>query len=437
MSLAQTRGRSSARVAAALPFFYGWVIVATAALGMFATGPGQTFAVAVFVDPMGAALGLSKTAVSTAYTIGGTAAAVVVLQVGRLIDRHGIRRSMIGVAILLGLACIGMSTIQGMAGLVIGFAALRILGPGTLSLASTVLPTRWFVRRRGLALGLVALGMGLSHAILPTAIQALIDAVGWRGAWIGLALVAWLLVLLPAIFLVRERPEDLGLRPDGEPQRGRSASRPASDLRPEWTFRQAARTPSFWILMVVGVTQSAVGTGIIFHQVSYFAEQGLLGQLAVVFATFAVAQTISMTLTGVVLDRVAPHLVLTALQVLLAAGIALMLVLRAVPAAVPIYAVLLGVAMGGMGTLSSVVWPTFYGTRHLATMRSVESGVKMTAAAIGPLPLALAFDYLGGYAPGLVLFGLLMVLSAALGFACRPPRALFVRAASGPEGTPP
>jgi sugar phosphate permease len=265
--------------------------------------------------------------------------------------------------------------------------------------------------------------MGLSHAALPTSTQVLIGAFGWRGAWIGLAVMIWLLVLLPALFLVRERPEELGLRPDGDVSRDDPSHRQASEPRAEWTLGRAARTSAFWILMATGVTQSMVGTGIIFHQVSYFSEQGLLDHLALVFAIFAVAQTTSMTLTGVVLDRIRPHFVLTGLQLCFTASIVLMLVLAATPAVVPLYAALMGIGMGGVGTFGNVTWPTFFGTRHLATIRSVDSGVKMTAAAIGPLPLAVAFDYLGGYSTGLVLFALLTGASALAGLACRPPSA--------------
>lgn len=427
VSPASSQGSLIAGPARRLPFYYGWLIVLVSALGMFATAPGQTFTVAVFVDPIGATLGLSKTEVSTAYTIAGSLAALAVLQVGRAIDRFGIRRSAICIGIAFGLVCLGMSQVQGMATLAIGFAALRIAGPGALSLASTVLPTRWFVRRRGLALGLVALGMGLSHAVMPTATQHLIDAFGWRHAWMGLALLVWLLVLVPAIFLTRERPEALGLRADGDaPSDRHTAHRPA-ETRLDWTLGQAARTSSFWILMGAGITQSLVGTGIIFHQVSFFAEQGLIDRIALVFAVFAVAQTSSMTLTGVLLDRIPPRVALVGLQVLLIGSIALMPVLAAMPLLLPAYAALMGVSMGGMNTFGNVVWPTFFGTRHLATIRSVDSGIKMTAAAFGPLPLALAFDYLGGYVPGLVLFGLMTAVSAALGLACRPPRREQVR----------
>ncbi|MGE3271834.1 MAG: MFS transporter [Chloroflexota bacterium] len=416
-----TDARTHAEYRADSRIFYGWLIVLASALGMFATGPGQTFTVAIFVDPIGASLGLSKTAVSTAYTIGGTLASILVLQAGRLIDRFGTRRSMVGIGVVFGLTCAAMSTVSGMIGLVIGFMALRIGGPGALSLASTILPTRWFVRRRGLAMGLVMLGVGLSQAVLPTGTQLLVEAVGWRTAWLGLAVMVGVLVIVPALLLVRDRPEDMGLEPDGLRSPPASGGRTVSTVRTDWTLRQAVRTRAFWILMATGVISSSVGTGIIFHQVSYFTSQGLLDELFVVFAVFAVAQTTSMAVMGIVVDRVPPRYALAGQYVLLALAIVLLLLVGTAPLLVPIYALIAGVAMGGNGTLSSVIWPTYFGTRHVATLRSMDSGIKMISAAVGPLPLALAFDFLGGFGPGLLVFCGLAVMAALLSVACRPP----------------
>ena len=140
------------------PFFYGWVILAASALTRFISSPGQSYLVSVFIDPIISELGWSRTLVSGLYTAGSLTAGVAMIFVGRLLDRYGARTMLLAVGILFGFTALWMSTVDHPVKLYFGFAALRTLGQGSLSLIPSTLIALWFVRLRGRAIAIGGIG---------------------------------------------------------------------------------------------------------------------------------------------------------------------------------------------------------------------------------------------------------------------------------------
>jgi MFS family permease len=148
--------------------FYGWVILAVGAIGGVMTSPGQTYAFSAFLDHFINDLGLSRSMVSTLYTVGTLAASFVLPFVGRRFDRHGARIMITLASLLLGLACIYMSFVRNAVMLGIGFFMLRQFGQGSLSLVSKNVINLWWVRRRGRMMGIVGVFGALSGECSPT-----------------------------------------------------------------------------------------------------------------------------------------------------------------------------------------------------------------------------------------------------------------------------
>ena len=148
-------------------FFYGWVIVAISALGIFVSGPGQSHTFSVFLVHIQADLGISATAISSAYGFATLVAAFGLPWMGRLLDKTGPRRLLLGVTLLLGLACIAFGAAAGFLWLAVGSAASRVLGQGSLMLGSPNLMSHRFDRRRGFALGPMATGVSAATAVPP------------------------------------------------------------------------------------------------------------------------------------------------------------------------------------------------------------------------------------------------------------------------------
>ena len=142
-----------------MPFHYGWVILASGALGSFMTTPGQTYGVSPFFDPVAHDLGLSRAAVATTYTIGTLAGVLPAPFVGRWIDRRGPRVAGVLIGLALAVACVVMASSSSALSLTIGFAALRGAAIRALSLVSQHGINLWFVTRRGLAAGAVSFAL--------------------------------------------------------------------------------------------------------------------------------------------------------------------------------------------------------------------------------------------------------------------------------------
>ncbi len=406
---------------ARLPFFYGWVILPTAALALFVSGPGQTFAVSMFVDPLIDEFGWSRTSVSGLYTAGSLTAAGAMLGVGWLLDRFGARVMLTGVGLLMGVATLWMSTVSSQLELYAGFAALRLLGQGSLTLIPTALVAIWFVRKRWRATGLAGLGMLAGQVTFPPLILVLISNFGWRGAWVGLAVVVWAALLPASVLLVRRSPESVGLRPDGDPAPARPDAVGGNGGPADWTLRRAMRTRAFWLLLFASSSVSLVSTALVFHQGDVLGARGLgAGVSAAVLSAMGPALFAGVMVSGFLADRYPNRYLLVVSQLLLMGAMVLVMFLTTSWQAL-LYGATIGFAGGMSITVSAVIWPNYYGRRSIGSIRGAAATMMVAAAALGPLPLSLGFDLAGSYPP---VLGIALVLPAASGvmaYAARPP----------------
>ncbi len=410
--------------------FYGWVVVAVAALGMFASGPGQSHLFSVFILPISQDLGLSRTSISSAYALATLAAAFGLPYVGRLVDRYGVRRVLLGIAALFGASACAFGMVTNLTLLALGFGALRFLGQGSLMLTCANLVAQWFSRKRGFALSLMALGFSASVALHPPFAQWLIDQVGWRTTWLWLGVITWLLLIPMVLLLVQNKPEDLGLQPDG----GARPEPPAADAgtargghapdRAELglTSRQALATSAFWIIAASLATFSMLVTGLFFHQVSIFESLGLSPQVAArVFPVSALSMVLAMPLIGRLLDRLPTRPLFAAAMLTLAAAMLALLLVRDLPSAL-LYSVVFGISNAAVQTHMTFLWPRFFGRRHLGSIQGTAQTIGVLGASVGPLPLGFAFDQFGSYRGALLLLALLPLLCAVAILFMREPR---------------
>ncbi len=418
-------------------FFFGWAVLGVAALGIFASGPGQSHTFSVFVGPLGRDLGLSGMTIASAYGFATLAAALCLPLIGRMLDRHGARRMLALVAALLGLACIAFGTVDGIAWLAVGFAALRFLGQGSLMLCCAYLVSQWFSRRRGFALSLMALGFALSMAVHPPLAQWLIDLLGWRQAWLWIGLATWALLLPPVLLVVVNRPEDVALHPDGDAAPVPRAAAREGTAREEggpWsadapppaaaeaglTLRQALRTPAFHIIATGLFSLSMLVTALHFFQVSIFTAHGLEPAIAAkVFPVSALTMVAATPLIGRMLDRYRTEWMFSGGLVVMVASLVAATLVDSLWTAIG-YAVVFGLNNALTMTFFSFMWPRYFGRRHLGSIQGVGQMIGVIGASLGPLPLGLAQDLFGGYNP--------MLLGLALFPAGCAVMALFVRA---------
>ena len=402
------------------PRFSGGIMLALAGLAVFMSGPAQTYGVSAFVDPMLTELGESRSLFSTTYSIGTLVSALPLLVVGRQIDRYGSRLVMTLAAIVFAGALFFMSGVGGVLTLAIGFSLLRASGQGVLTLAARTLVPHWFVRRRGRAFSIIGLAATASLAAVPIFNERLIQMLGWRDAW-RVNSVIILLVLAPLLwFFVRDRPEHVGQHPDGVPPDPALAHHVPEEHG--HTLKQAMRTPAFWALIGAGLVPSLVLTGLSFNQVAILTDRGLPATLAA--ATFTVESLVGLPITllaGSLADRFPLRFTLAAGQVFLALAMVVLLMSDSAGLAL-VYAALRGVSGGFWSVAADVAWPSYFGKRHLGSIRGFGYSMGIAGAALGPIPFGLAYDLLGGYNPAILGLLILPVIAGLALMVVRTPR---------------
>jgi sugar phosphate permease len=396
------------------PVFYGWVVWLVATIGVIGTAPGQSFTISLFVDKFIVEFGLDRTTVSGLYGLGTFIAGLSLTWVGRQIDQVGNRRAAVVICVLFMLALFGMSLITGPLGLLVGFMLIRGLGQGSLGLANSTAIAQWFRSRRGQMMSLTVVAFALFQVIYVPWLQALLEVHDWRQVWLMLGGGVGVLVLPVIWLLMRDRPEDFGLRPDGK--RLSAAQAEAEDaallLEDNWTLSEAFRTAIFRVFSLARVLVPAWGTGLVFHQVSIFQGMGHDASIAAqTFSLFAVCAAGMSLLFGQLVDRMRPGVVL-ALE-LAALIVALVMAMMMTESwMLWIYALALGMAVGSGAVFDGAVWVNLFGRQNQGAIRGFVATVLVGGTALGPVLFGLSYDHLGSYDAA---FWLGIILCAILG----------------------
>lgn len=420
--------------------FSGWRMAALAAVMLALTGPGQTTGVSVFVNPMMGALDLTRSEVSVAYLVGTLIASFALTRIGRALDEHGTRRTLLVVALLFGIALVGMGTVVGIVTLAIGFIGIRMLGQGALSLVAMNAVAPWFARRRGFATGVVIAGGSTFLAFIPLLATTGIERVGWRLMWVALgALVVVVLVPIATRGFV-DRPSHIGQHPDGRPpdadaradaaagddgprslpSTGGPAGIPVVPLSTasnanDHTLQDALRTPMLWALVGGAVATGVLTTAMAFHQIDLLGEQGLTPvQAAANFLPQTVATFLTVLVVGALVDHVAPRWLLLASMLLLVGAMLSVPFVRPGITAIG-YGVAIGSASATARALEAGAIPRMFGLRHLGAIRGFIHALAGASTAVGPLALSFGYEVMGGYAPVLRWFVVLPATVAVLG----------------------
>jgi MFS family permease len=390
-----------------LPIFYGWVIVAVVFVTM-GIGVNARTAFSLFVPPFVDEFGWERGLIAGAFSFGFLVSAVLSPSLGRLMDRRGPR-----LVIELGVILIGAGLL--LATLVTQpwhlYVTLGVMvGGGSVCLGYTgqslFLPN-WFVRRRGLAMSLAFSGVGVGSVILLPWVQALIGRVGWRTACWSLGLLV-LLLLVPLNLLLRRRPEDLGLEPDGDRAAAAGAPpRPSNVVDPawaavDWTLARATRTARFWWIAVGYFCGLFAWYAVQVHQTRYLIEIGFTATDAAWALGFVSLAGIPGQIgLGWLSDRIGREWVWTAGAVGFAICYAALLKLAATPT-VPLLYVMV-IAQGALGYgLTSVVGAIpaeIFQGRHYGSIFGTLMLSSIAGGAVGPWLTGVLYDRTGSYAP--------------------------------------
>jgi len=388
-------------------FFYGWSIVAIAFVTM-GVGVNARTAFSLFFPPILDEFGWPRGLTAGAFSFGFLVSAILGPILGRMMDRRGPRAVM-----LLGVALAGAGL--GLAPLVTApwhlYLTLGVLvGGGTVCLGYTghalFLPN-WFVRRRGLAIGVAFSGAGVGAVIILPWLQRLIAGAGWRAACLAMAGLV-VVTLAPLNLLARRRPEDMGLLPDGDPA-------PAATIRAgahaanvvdhawastDWTLALAMRTARFWWVAVGFAGGLFAWYAVQVHQTKYLMEIGFApavaaGALGLVGFT-GIAGQIGL---GHLSDRIGREWVWTLSCVGFALSYLLLLAMRQHPTPLLLYSMVFaqGVFGYGLASVFGAIPAELFQGKHYGTIFGTLSLASIVGGAIGPWVAGALHDRTGSY----------------------------------------
>ena len=407
-----------------LPFFYGWVIVGCTMCSSVVRQAAAVATLSIFIVPMTSEFGWSRTGISGAVSLGAVLGALVAPFIGPLFDRHGSRTLLVASAVAVSACCIALAGTQGLLWFYVAFGISRLMFSTPFEIGTTTAITKWFVRRRSRAMSLLVMSTGAGLTVLPLVVAAAIAIAGWRAGWLSLAVIVIVLGILPQWFLLARRPEDIGLRPDGDtvdPDASAAALRAAGGREIDFTRRQALRTSTLWLMMVYSLLVFPVQAGVSLHQAPHLIERGISPTVAAtIVSSFSLAGVVSSLVFGYLGDRVPVRAALAVSAALLALGAVTM---RDVDGPLLGYAaaVLFGTGIGGILTMIPVAWADYFGRAHFGAIRGITLPAQVGGQAIGPLAAGVLHDLTGSYASGLGVFAVLSLLAAAVALATRAP----------------
>ena len=394
-------------------FFHGWIIVATAAVGLFLGAfPVVVFSFGVFFQPFTREFHASRAAISLAFTIHNLLTGIFAVVIGPVADRIGARRIILPGLAILGLMLLGAEAIGSrLRELYLFYAALGILAPTTTTVPYALVVSRWFDRRRGLALGAMMIGLGSGAIVMPVVAQRLIVTYGWRSAFaiLGCAMLAIPLPIVAAF--LEEAPARRGLLPDGAPIAG---SMPPGGRLDGVTWRDVRRSHLFWLMIAAFVLLAASVHACVIHIPQIFTDRGAPAKTAALASSVAGFALLAGRIgCGYFLDRCfGPRVALTiclgaALGIgLLWTGSAGWLALTG--------AFLVGLGMGAEVDIIAFLMSRYFGLRSLGMTMGVAFGAFVIAGGLGPLVMAFAFDRTGSYRVPLAGFCAAAIVAAAL-----------------------
>jgi len=398
-------------------FFYGWRIVAVCFVTHCLNVGTVFYGFSVFFYPLCAEFGWSRVQTSIGFSLSVVLSAFYAIAIGRVVDHYGPRVVQLGGAVSLALGFVMLSTTTSLGHYLLSMSLLVALGSAALGpVSSNTAVARWFVRRRGTALGISTAGISMGGVIFVPLTQYLIDTIGWRHAFLALAAIVVACAMPPVALWMRRSPESMGLRPDGEPSRLTASEIGLVEREIERSVlpRDAVRSRDFWLIAIAfGLTVSGL-SAILLHQIPYLIDQGIPPRTAswVLGATAAVG-VVGKLGFGALIDRFDQRRVILGCFGLQAVGISLLL-FHISPLMLVVYVLLYGYAMGGNVTLQATIVGDRFGRAHYGAIAGRMSPVIVTLQALGVPLLGWIHDRTGGYRPAFLTVVATTIVAAAL-----------------------
>jgi len=412
--------------------FYGWKLVGLALLVIgLASGPIWS-GVGVWVKALEMHFGWSRAQLTGAFSLAQLEGSIVGPFLGYLIDRLGPRRMVFAGLVITGLGFILFSRTNNLLIFYLSYGLIMLGSASGSWLPFMTAINRWFIRKRGMAMAVAAEGSPLGGLLLlPILAWAVTPShFGWSttALWIGIVFLA---MAFPMSWLIRERPEDYGERPDGgpppNPRMGeRDAAGTAPSIirgtdQPDFTASQAIRTSAFWLITFGQACSSLLFATLTVHLVPMLTDQGLsLQSAASVFSMMMGVAAVFQLIGGYVGDRMETRVAVAIFAFIQAVGFIMAVFAQNMPMAI-LFAVLFGAGFGGRNPLTVAIRAEYFGPNAFATITGISSAPMYLFMLAAPLFAAFMFDTQGSYMIAWLILGALGSMSGVLFLLAKKP----------------
>lgn len=394
--------------------FYGWWVALTAAVGLFLnTATIVVFTFGIFAKAMGQDFHSGRARISLAFTLHNLTAALCVPLAGRLVDRYGPRRVLLPFMALLGLILVSSRFLpRAMWQIYLFYAALGVVSGGAGAMPYTDVVSHWFDRHRGLALSVMMLGMGLGAIVMPPVAQQLVGRFGWRLSY-SIFGFAVLLIPLPVVAaFLRERPQNLGLLPDGATEM--KSAKPVAPEDQGLTAHEALRVSDLWIIVCAVSLVTASVHACFIHLPEIMADRGSTPQVAaLVSSLFGIGLFSGRVGCGYLLDRFFAPRVASLLFAGVALGAALVGATHAMWLAC-LGSLLVGLGIGAEVDIIGFLTGRYFGLGSFGEIFGWIWAVFGLSGGLGAYLTGVGFDKTGSYAVPLAGFACAALIASLL-----------------------
>lgn len=403
-------------------FFYGWVIlIASLAIGIISFGIRYSFG--VFFNSLETEFGLSRAATSGIFSIYMVLCGLFSVIGGWALDRFGPRKVSLVMGLFIGFSLVASSQVHSVWMLYISYSFLLAIGTGALFSIVNTTTTRWFNRKRGMAIGITSSAGAIGEVFMAPLSTVLISHFDWRTSFIILGVMAWI-ILVPASLLMKRDPSDVGLLPDGDkPASGVTSGSKAARNEDGLLLSQAWRVREFWFLTITWFLLSISVNLILTHATPHAVDLGISSiEAALIISLIGIGSIIGRLIDGRLSDRVGRKPpAITGAILMFCSLIALMFIQNLW--LFYVFAVVFGYGWGGLGSQITLLIGDIFGVRRLGLIMGMITLGWNFGAAIGPALGGMIYDATGSYSIAFGVAAVGMAIATFFAVIIRPEKA--------------
>jgi MFS family permease len=405
--------------------YYGyWVLAACFILTTVCVGC-IPISFSFFVTSLEKALGWSRTEIMSAVTIFFFCGAISGPLVGRLVHRFGGRKVISLGALIMSIGFVILSQMNSLWQYYVGYALIGFGFITSSPMVTSYILSNWFIRRRGAAVGIMGTGAGLSGIIFtPLVIVYLIPNIGWSNTYITFAIIVAVVAIPLALFVIRNKPADMGLLPDGA--KVTAIDDENDEITPKaegLTAKKAISTRAFWLL-ASAIFLLLTNMGVWQNQTPHLEDLEFSpGIIASAITLFSIMTSVGTLTAGWLCDKIPVKLVFIINTALVIVAISILLMVDSDSPAwlIYIYGILIGFGVGGGMPIMAMLVVTNFGLVSYATIFGMLSFFQSSGAAIGPMFAGYIYDKLGSYHWGFIIIVIAIALAIPFILAVRRP----------------